>query len=142
MTTPQKNVQILIKILIGAAWLDGKLQPEEQDYLRRIATEKGVATDPEIYTLLNSLKTVTPDDCYKWVREYLGSQPEIETCHELIEAVSGLIYSDGNVAIEEAKLLQQIEAIDQNICAESTLIKTVNRLYRRWLTIVRVDYPH
>jgi uncharacterized tellurite resistance protein B-like protein len=142
MTTPQKNVQILIKILIGAAWLDGKLQPEEQDYLRRIATAKGVSSDPEIYTLLNSLKAVTPDDCYKWVREYLGSQPQIETCYELIEAVSGLIYSDGNVAIEEAKLLQEIQAMDQTICAESTLIKTVNQLYRRWLAIVRVDYPH
>jgi uncharacterized tellurite resistance protein B-like protein len=142
MSSSQQNVQILMKILIGAAWLDGKLQPEEQDYLRRIATEKGVATDPEIYALLHSLKAVSADDCYIWVREYLGSQPAIETCRALIEAISGLIYSDGDVAIEEAKLLQEIEAMDQTVCAESTLVKTVNQLYRRWLAIVRVDYPN
>jgi uncharacterized tellurite resistance protein B-like protein len=142
MNSPQKNIQTLMKILIGAAWLDGKLQPEEQAYLRRIATEKGIASDPEINALLNSLKAVTPDDCYAWVREYLGSQPQIETCHALIEAISGLIYSDGDVAIEEAKLLQEIEAMDQTICAESTLVKTVNQLYRRWLAILRVDYPN
>ena len=38
----------LVKLLIGSAWLDGKIQPEERTYLNRIAQEKGVAQDPEI----------------------------------------------------------------------------------------------
>ena len=32
----------ILKILIGAAWIDGVVQPEERNYLRRIA--KGLST--------------------------------------------------------------------------------------------------
>ncbi len=42
------NVKNLVKILIGAAWLDGRIQPEERQYLREIAQAKGLASDPEI----------------------------------------------------------------------------------------------
>ncbi len=34
------NVKNLVKILIGAAWIDGKIQPEERQYLREIAQAK------------------------------------------------------------------------------------------------------
>ena len=42
------HVKNLVKILIGAAWIDGKIQPEERQYLREIAQAKGLASDPEI----------------------------------------------------------------------------------------------
>jgi len=43
MTTAHSDTKTLIKILIGTAWIDGKIQPEEREYLHRIAKEKGVA---------------------------------------------------------------------------------------------------
>ncbi|HCF27125.1 MAG TPA: Tellurite resistance protein TerB, partial [Cyanobacteria bacterium UBA11049] len=57
------NVKNLVKILIGAAWLDGKVQPEERQYLDRIAQEKNLADDPDIRPLLYELKTVQPTEC-------------------------------------------------------------------------------
>jgi len=131
------SVKNLVKILIGAAWLDGKIQPEERKYLNQVALEKGVAADPEIQPLLNDSKAVQPTEFYDWVKQYLGDRPTIEDCHKLIEAISGLIYSDGDVATEEAKLLTQLESLSPgNGSAQpgySAVLKQVQKLYRRWV---------
>ena len=57
----------LIKILIGAAWIDGIIQPEERKYLHRIAAEYNLAEDPELQPLLSELKRVSTAQCYQWV---------------------------------------------------------------------------
>ncbi|HLO84464.1 MAG TPA: TerB family tellurite resistance protein [Nostocaceae cyanobacterium] len=133
------NVKNLIKILIGAAWIDGRIQPEERQYLREIAQVKGLANDPEIKPWLYELVPVQPKECYEWVKEYLGDRPSLEDCDNLIEAISGLIYSDGEVAIEEARLLtklQQIsESTDTHHPAHTTLLKQIQKLYRRWVEV-------
>ena len=99
----------LLKILIAAAWIDGRIQPEERQYLQQIAKEKDIATDPEIKPWLYELVPVKPEECYEWVKEYLGNSPSTEQCQNLIQEIGGLIYSDGEVAIEEAKLLSKIQ---------------------------------
>ncbi len=129
----------LVKILIGSAWIDGTIQPEERQYLRQIALEKGVASDPEIQPLLSELVPVQPAQCYEWVKEYLGSSPRAEDCQNLLEAISGLIYSDGDVAIEEARLLTKLQQLSSEI--ESTqpgynaILKQIQKLYRRWVEV-------
>ncbi len=65
----QKN-QKLFKILVGAAWIDGIIQPEERKYLWRVAKELQLTEDPEIKVLLSELKTVSATECYLWVEEY------------------------------------------------------------------------
>lgn len=131
------NTKQLVKILIAAAWVDGKLQPEEQTYLQQIATEKGVATDPEIQSLLNQLKSVQPTDCNDWIKEYLGEHPTTEAQQNLIEAISGLIYRDGEVATAEARLLTQLQSIDtadnSPQSGYNSVLKEVQKLYRRWI---------
>lgn len=77
MTT---DIKTLIKILVGVAWLDGKIQPEERQYLYRVAQEKGIAGDSEIQPLLHELRAVKPEECYQWLRDYLGDRPTSETC--------------------------------------------------------------
>ncbi|WP_066424168.1 TerB family tellurite resistance protein [Anabaena sp. 4-3] len=133
------NVKNLVKILIGAAWIDGKIQPEERQYLREIAQAKGLATDPEIKPWLYELVAVQPHECYAWVREYLGDRPSTEDCENLIEAISGLIYSDGEVAIEEARLLTKLQELSQSHeshqSAHTTLLKKIQQLYRRWVEV-------
>ncbi|RCJ15199.1 Tellurite resistance protein TerB [Nostoc sp. ATCC 43529] len=133
------NVKNLVKILIGAAWLDGRIQPEERQYLREIAQAKGLASDPEIKPWLYELVPVQPKECYEWVREYLGDRPSLEDCENLIEAISGLIYSDGDVAIEEARLLTELQDITKpNALAQpahTQLLKQIQKLYRRWVEV-------
>lgn len=131
------NVKNLVKILIGAAWLDGRIQPEERQYLHQVAKEKNVAADPDIHPLLYELRTVQPAECYEWVREYLGDRPSAEDYQKLIEAIGGLIYSDGEVAIEEAKLLTKLQSLNpENSSPQSVyhaVLKEIQKLYRRWV---------
>lgn len=133
------NVKNLVKILIGAAWIDGMIQAEERQYLREIAQAKGLASDPEIKPWLYELVPVQPNECYKWVKEYLGSSPTNEDCDNLIEAISGLIYSDGEVAIEEARLLTKLQqfstANDSTQPPHNAILKQIQKLYRRWVDV-------
>lgn len=133
------NVKNLVKILIGAAWIDGIIQPEERQYLREIAQAKGLATDPEIKPWLYELVPVQPKECYAWVKEYLGDRPSVKDCENLIEAISGLIYSDGEVATEEARLLtklQELAELDNSAQpVHNALLKQIQKLYRRWVEV-------
>ncbi|MBI1241178.1 tellurite resistance TerB family protein [Umezakia ovalisporum] len=133
------HVKNLVKILIGAAWIDGKIQPEERQYLREIAQAKGLATDPEIKPWLYELVPVQPKECYAWVQEYLGDRPSLEDCENLIEAISGLIYSDGDVAVEEARLLTKLQQLtnlsETTQSLHTALLKQVQKLYRRWVEV-------
>lgn len=134
---PTNNVKQLVKILIGSAWLDGKIQPEERKYLERVAQDKSVATDPEIYPLLHELRQVQTEECYEWVKEYLGDCPSSEDYQKLVETISGLIYSDGDVATEEAKMLSKLQSLDPKNGspqpAYKAALKVIQKLYRRWV---------
>lgn len=136
--TVDSNIRTLVKILIGVAWIDGQIQPEEREYLHRIVKEKGMDNDPEIQPLLYEFRPIKPEECYGWVKEYLGDRPSSEACQQLIEAISGLIYSDGTVANEEAKLLTDIQMIDMGTESSSpgdnTVIKAIRNLYQRWVS--------
>ncbi|MBV6623949.1 MAG: TerB family tellurite resistance protein [Rivularia sp. (in: Bacteria)] len=133
------DIKQLLKILIAAAWIDGKIQPEEREYLQQIAQSQDIATDPEIKPWLYGLVPIKPEECYQWVEEYLGTSPSVEDCQNLIQEIGGLIYSDGEVAIEEAKLLAKI----QNLSSKSEskqgklniILKQVQKMYRRWVEV-------
>jgi uncharacterized tellurite resistance protein B-like protein len=131
------NVKNLVKILIGAAWLDGEVQPEERQYLYQVAQEKNLADDPDIRPLLYELRTVQPTECYEWVKEYLGDRPSVENCYNLIEAISGLIYSDGEVATEEAKFLSKLQSLNSGSgfaqSGYAGVLKEIQKLYRKWV---------
>jgi len=125
----------LLKILIGAAWIDGKIQPQERQYLQETAEKHQLANDPEIRPLLYELRTVKPEQCYNWLEQYLGTHPTQQAYENLIEAISGLIYSDGDVANEEAKLLTQLQQHDPNSHSPlNNVLKTVQKLYQRYVT--------
>jgi hypothetical protein len=133
------NVKNLVKILIGAAWIDGKIQAEERQYLREIAQAKGLASDPDIKPWLYELVPVEPNECYKWVKDYLGDRPTNEDYENLIEAISGLIYSDGEVAIEEARLLTKLQELstanDSTQPGHNAILKQIQKLYKRWVEV-------
>jgi hypothetical protein len=135
----------LFKILIGAAWIDGKVQAAEQTYLTQLAKAQGVADDPEIYPLLHGLRKISTAECYQAVQDYLGDRPSREDCQELLEAISGLIYSDGDVGTEEAKLLTKLQEIELNCdgpgpCSNN-LPTLIQRLYQRWVAVLDEKLP-
>ncbi|MBE9129967.1 MULTISPECIES: TerB family tellurite resistance protein [unclassified Coleofasciculus] len=131
------NVKQLVKILIGAAWIDGRIQQEERDYLHRVAKQSGVAEDPEIQPLLYELRAVSADECYGWVQEYLGTRPSQDDYQRLIESISALIYSDGDVDTEEAKLLTRLQLLDPASASPKSgynnVLKAIQKLYHRWI---------
>jgi uncharacterized tellurite resistance protein B-like protein len=123
----------LVKILVGAAWLDGKLQPQEQAYLQRVAAQKGLQEDTELKLWINGMKTVSSEDCFRWVSDYLGQSPTPEHCQELLEELSGLIYSDSEVDSKEAELLMQLQQLDEKSgsAVYESVVGAVQKLYRK-----------
>jgi hypothetical protein len=71
---PESQGRLLMKILIGVAWLDGKIQPEERQYLAKVAHDRHLDLEPEIEALLSGTAKVTPADCEQWIGEYLGDR--------------------------------------------------------------------
>lgn len=125
----------LIKILVGAAWIDGIIQAPEREYLRHKATANNLINDAEIQSLLSEIKPVTAYECYQWLEEYLGENHTHEDYEQLLEEISALIYSDGDVDIQEAKLLNRLETLNpDNESYHSIfdpLLKSIQKLYRK-----------
>ena len=102
-----RKTQKLLKILIGAAWIDGVIEPEERRYLHCVATELDLEDDPEIRALLSEIKQVTAPECYQWIDEYTTDNSNIRDYQDLLEKISGLIYSDGYVDVRETQLIEK-----------------------------------
>lgn len=129
----QSQAKLLVKILIGVAWLDGQIQPEERQYLVKVAKTHNFDEDTEIHPLLDGTMTVTPRDCEQWIQTYLGNR-SIDDDDRLIEAISGLIYSDGDVATAEAQLLIDIQSEPTSAQpSEKLLISKLRQLYQGWV---------
>ena len=127
----QKN-QKLLKILIGTAWIDGVIQPEERIYLRRIAQKFQLTENLEIKIFLSELKTVPATECYLWLEEYFEQYPGVAEYQELLEKVGGLIYCNGNVDIRETQLLQNIQRFDPRNRTSKIIPEWVFRRIRRF----------
>lgn len=129
----QSQAKLLIKILIGVAWLDGKIQPEEREYLVKVAKTHHLEEDVEIDPLLAGTMKVTPADCQAWIQTYLGDR-SINDDDRLVEAISGLIYSDGDVATAEAQLLVDIQSSPSSPqSVEQPLVNKLRQLYQNWV---------
>lgn len=125
----------LTKIMFAAAWIDGSIQPQERQYLHRMAIENGVAEDPEIKALLSEIKPIKPTECYQWLENYLGDNHTHEDYESLLEAISALIYSDGDVQISEANLLTKLQGLDPDTESKKSifdkLLVRIQKLYRQ-----------
>ncbi|WP_107668548.1 TerB family tellurite resistance protein [Cyanothece sp. BG0011] len=134
MNTQTQKKQLL-KILIGAAWIDGIIQVEERDYLKRMAQTQGLSDDVDLKSLLSELKPVQPTQCYQWLEEYLGDNPTTKDYQELLEALSALVYSDGDIQMQEAQLLTKLQLLDpaqdSPKSAFDKVIKAIQKVYKK-----------
>lgn len=133
----EHSTKDLMRILIGAAWIDGVIQKEERDYLHRMAKNHDLEEDPDIKAMLAEIKPITPQECYTWIQDYLGDRYSQEDYQSVLEAISGLIYSDGEVQTQEARFLLQLQELDPEHLPQSSLLdsllKATRRLYRKAL---------
>jgi hypothetical protein len=127
----QSQSRLLLKILIGVAWLDGEIQPEEREYLSKIAHAHQLDHDTDLEPLLTGTIAVTAAECEQLIQEYLGNR-SIHDDDRLIEAISGLIYSDGDVTTDEAKLLVNIQSAPAPL-NQQPLVSKIQQLYRKAL---------
>ena len=137
MINQNKKIKQLIKILIGAAWIDGVIQPEEREYLHRIATNYQLENDPELKPFLSELKPVQAQECYTYLENYLGENHQEKDYQELLESLSGIIYSDGYIQVQEAKLLTKLQELDPlHEQLKSTLDKLVERIQKLYRKVI------
>lgn len=133
--TTQNQTKLLVKILVGTAWLDGIIQPQERKYLQKVVGENNLNDDAEIKSLLSEIKPVNPPQCYEWLEEYLGNNPTIKDYEELFGSISALIYSDGDVDTQEAKLLNHLQNLDPNTITKKSMLdqilNSVKQLYQK-----------
>lgn len=134
MNTANKT-KLLMKIVIGAAWIDGIIHQEEREYLKKMARETELIDDPEIKSLLSEIKPISINQCYEWLETYLGKTHNKKDHQKLLESISGLVYSDGDIDVEEAKLLHYLQDSDpQNQSPQSIfkgLLNSVKKMYRQ-----------
>jgi uncharacterized tellurite resistance protein B-like protein len=128
----------LLKILIGVAWIDGEVQDAERKYLLQVAAEQGLEADPEISVLLNNLGMVAVEsaDCRDWIKDFLGDQPSADNYQQLLDALSGIVYSDNDVAMAEAQLLMELQQLDpqkpDNLSVEHSLLSRLRTAYQKF----------
>lgn len=135
ITTERTKTKQLLKILVGAAWIDGIIQVEEREYLKKMVAKSALNDDPEIQSLLSEIKPVTANECYQWLEEYLGDNHSQKDYDDLLEAISALVYSDGDIDIQEAKLLSHLQELDPEQPSQNSifdrLLTSIRQLYRQ-----------
>ena len=132
-----KGDRDLLEILISIAWIDGEIQPEEKKLLEKITVENDLASPAELPKLFAQYKNASTDQCYRSIEKYVGSNPSLTDYNNLLNAVSKLIYSDNDIATEEAELLTKLQNLDpQHSPQNSTLdrvIAKIQQLYQKAL---------
>ena len=124
----------LFEILVAVAWIDGEVQAEERVFLEKIATQHDLELSED---LLSTHQTTSTSQCCELLKQYLGSNPNSQDYENLLSAVSTLIYSDNDIATEEASLLTHIQNLNPNNPDNNShnstfnkLIKTIQKLYQ------------
>lgn len=129
----ENKTKLLIKILVGAAWIDGIIQTEEREHLKKIVAENNLENDPEIKSLLSEIKPINAQECYDWLEEYLGNNPKIKDYQQLLEAISALVYVDGDIDIQEAKLLSRLQDLEPTANSKSIpqqILQSIKNIYQ------------
>ena len=130
-----ENNQDLLEILVAIAWLDGEIQPEEREFLEKIAVQQDLKSATELQELLDKYRDSSSAHCYQLLEQYLGSNPQPADYDNLLSAVSKLIYSDDDIATEEASLLTKIQNLNpQNSKSSSTFDRVIGKIQKLYRT--------
>ncbi|MBW4535078.1 MAG: TerB family tellurite resistance protein [Pleurocapsa minor HA4230-MV1] len=133
----KNNNQNLLAILVSIAWIDGEIQPAEEKFLAQIASEQNLDSTIKLQDLLAQYQDSSLEKCSQLLEQYLGANPTLADYEHLFGAVSKLIYSDDDIATEEASLLTKMQDLDpSNLKTHSTFdqaILKIQKLYKAGL---------
>jgi hypothetical protein len=114
--------KLMLKILIGSAWVDRHLEPEEVAYLGKVLTRFHLDRDTELQALLNT--PVLLPQTEQWLVAYLQDTPDSERL-KLLAAIGNLLMSDHVVSSVEHDLLDEFHELMAHIPAPPEPIPTV-----------------
>lgn len=95
-----------LKVILGAAWADGSLQPEELPILKRAVQHLGLSDYPNLRQLIQT--PMTGEDYRQAFRDYLSFYPSQEERQTLLNLVTELVYIDDQISPEESTILEQL----------------------------------
>ena len=134
----QYQQQLMLKIIIGAAWVDGHLEQAEIEYLQTLLKRYELTHDPELMALLE--KSVPLQQTEIWIVEYLADTTETER-QRLLAAIGKLLIIDDTVLPVEHDLLDDYYALMAEIPAQPeetpTLVTTVGKFVRQTINSLR-----
>jgi uncharacterized tellurite resistance protein B-like protein len=109
LSNAQDKAVAALKVLIGAAWADGQIQPEELPALKQAVVELDLVEHPEIRAWIRSPSS--PEDYRRCLSNYLALHPTQAERQELLNLVTKVIYSDDEVSVEEAYILDEMRTL-------------------------------
>ncbi len=100
--------KLMLKILIGSAWVDRHLEPEEVAYLSNVLARFHLDHDAELQGLLQT--SVPREQTERWLIAYLKDTPNTERL-KLLAAIGNLLISDHVVSSIEHDLLDEFHEL-------------------------------
>ncbi|WP_404786187.1 TerB family tellurite resistance protein [Altericista sp. CCNU0014] len=108
VTDSAHHQHLMLKILIGSAWVDRHLVPAEVTYLNKVLARYHQAHDPELQALLSH--PVSLGQTEGWLVDYLKDSPDSERL-KLLAAIGNLLISDDKVSDIEHDLLDEFHTL-------------------------------
>ena len=134
----QSQHKLMLKIVIGSAWVDDRLEPTEVQYLQTLLKRYQLTHAPELLALLE--EPVPLEQTELWMVEYLADTTETER-QRLLATIGKLVIADDTVLPQEHTLLDDYYMLMAKIPAHPektpTLVETVGGFVRKVARTVR-----
>jgi hypothetical protein len=138
LMAPEHQHKLMLKIIIGSAWVDGHLEPAEVQYLQTLLARYQLTHAPDLLALLEEPVPLRQTEL--WMVEYLTETTETER-QRLLAAIGKLVIADDTVLPQEHGLLDDYYTLMAEIPArlEETpkLAETVGKFVRKVARTVR-----
>lgn len=137
---PQNQHKLMLKIIIGSAWVDGHLEPAEVQYLQTLLDRYQLTHASDLLALLEEPVPLSQTEL--WMVEYLADTTETEIERQrLLGAIGKVVIADDTVLPQEYALLDDYYALMAEIPARPeetpTLVETVGKFVRKAARTVR-----
>ena len=124
--------KLLVKIVIGAAWVDRHLEAEEIEYFQQLLEQYHLHIDDELQKLLEFPVPLTQTEL--WIVRYLKNSTNTER-EALLKAIVNMLMADLCVSEIERELLDEYSeymlAIPPHTEVKPTKIETVIRFIQK-----------
>lgn len=118
-TNADLKQKLFVRIILAAAWADGKLEPQELTYLQGLLAAKGVGPTRELEALLHA--PPEPEQMELWLVQYLACTDVPERL-EALSQIAKLLMSDGVVSSSEHDFLDEIHQLMAQIPPQSNQV--------------------